>query len=595
MTQPLDVEGMINRDARATDIVLMWTKFQTQRNPYLIGHKDKRNFIFGVTSDTTQAGETTDWSNRTVLPKLTQIRDNLHANYMSALLPNDSWFKWERHSDEEGTIKKQETIQAYMSNKVRIGDFRRQVSQLVFDYIDYGNAFADVTYENEIFKDPATDESFTGFVGPKIIRINPLDIVFDLTATSFRNAPKIVRTLHTMGSFASKLKNEAEQGWVEGVLDKMMALRSQVSSLSHDDFNKVDSFQVDGFGNLFDYLATGQVEVLEFEGDIYDHENGVLLENQLISIVDRTFVARQVTNPAWNQRGFKEHVGWRLRDNNLWAMGPLDNLVALQHAVDKLNNGKLDALDLNIFPRIIAVGDVEPESLDMSPRGITVIRGSGRVVIDKPDISVIAADREIQYLMDQMEQMAGAPREAMGLRSPGEKTAFEVSSLVTAAGRIFQEKVDQFEIELLEPTLNNMLETAKRNISGQEIVRVQDNDLGVERFLTITRDDITSSGKLRPIGARHFSQDAQTLQAIQLIMNSNVAQIIAPHISGKKLAKAVEELTGIDRFDIVRDNAAVFEAGESQRLIREDQAAQDVESGVQPGDVEDEQEPVQPS
>ena len=26
---------------------------------------------------------------------LTQIRDNLHANYLDALFPNDDWMKWE--------------------------------------------------------------------------------------------------------------------------------------------------------------------------------------------------------------------------------------------------------------------------------------------------------------------------------------------------------------------------------------------------------------------------------------------------------------------------------------------------------------------
>jgi len=510
---------------------------------------------------------------------------------MSALFPNDRWFKWERHTNEDGAREKQDAIQAYMSNKVRIGDFRRQVSQLVFDYIDYGNAFSDVQYVQEQFEDPSTGEPIAGFIGPKIIRINPLDIVFDLRAVTFRDAPKIIRSLHTLGSLASKFKNEAEQGWVKDILDKMLEIRRQVTSLTSDDFNKQDSFQIDGFGNLFDYIASGQVEVLEFEGDIYDSTTDTLLENQLITIVDRSFVARQITNPARNQRGFKEQVGWRLRENNLWAMGPLDNLVALQHAVDKLNNGKLDALDLNIHPRIFAIGDVEPQSLDLRPKGINVISGEGSIQIDRPDLSPINADSEIQYLMDQMEQMAGAPREAMGLRTPGEKTAFEVNALVSASGRIFQEKVDQFEIDLLEPTLNNMLEIAKRNISGSEVIRVQDDDLGVERFLSVTREDITAKGKLRPIGARHFSQDAQTLQALSLIMNNQIGQLIAPHISGKMLARAVEDLTKINRFDIIQDNAAVFEAGESQRLIREDQANQDVESGLLPEDMMDDQEP----
>ena len=44
-----------------------------------------------------------------------------------------------------------------------------------------------------------------------------------------------------------------------------------------------------------------------------------------------------------------------------------------------------------------------------------------------------------------MEMLAGAHREAMGIRSAGEKTAFEVQSLMTAAGRNFQPKTAPFE------------------------------------------------------------------------------------------------------------------------------------------------------
>ena len=76
-------------------------------------------------------------------------------------------------------------------------------------------------------------------------------------------------------------------------------------------------------------------------------------------------------------------------------------------------------------------------------------------------ITIIAASNEIHTLEEKMELYSGAPREAMGIRTAGEKTAFEVQSLQNAAGRIFQEKITSFEIELLEPILNAMLESAR--------------------------------------------------------------------------------------------------------------------------------------
>ena len=75
--------------------------------------------------------------------------------------------------------------------------------------------------------------------------------------------------------------------------------------------------------------------------------------------------------------------------------------------------------------------------------------------------------------------MAGAPKQALGFRTPGERTAFEVQSLENAASRIFQHKIDKFEQFFLEPLINLMLESAKRNMETFDVVRVMDDDLGV--------------------------------------------------------------------------------------------------------------------
>jgi hypothetical protein len=170
-----------------------------------------------------------------------------------------------------------------------------------------------------------------------------------------------------------------------------------------------------------------------------------------------------------------------------------------------------------------------------------------------------------------MEEMAGAPKEAMGIRSPGEKTAFEVQQLQNAAGRIFQHKVNKFQTEFLEPLLNTMLELSRRNMDAADVVRVMDNDLGVVDFMSITKEDITAKGKLRPVGARHYATRAQLAQNINGVFNSPVGQMIAPHISAKKLAKLVEDFMGFEEYDFISDNAAIFEQAETQRLVNQAQ------------------------
>jgi hypothetical protein len=53
------------------------------------------------------------------------------------------------------------------------------------------------------------------------------------------------------------------------------------------------------------------------------------------------------------------------------------------------------------------------------------------------------------------------------------------------------------------------------------------------------------------------------------LFNSPVGQMIAPHVSGKKMAKMVEDFMGFDQFDFISDNAAIFEQAETQRLVNQ--------------------------
>ena len=125
-----------------------------------------------------------------------------------------------------------------------------------------------------------------------------------------------------------------------------------------------------------------------------------------------------------------------------------------------------------------------------------------------------------------------------------------------------------------------MLELARRNMDGTDLIRVMDDDLGVSEFIKITKDDITATGKLRPIGARHYAIRAQLIQNMTGIFNSPVGQIIAPHISAKKLAAMVEDVLGFEQYDFISDNAAIFEQAETQRLVQQVQQNLQVEAAT---------------
>lgn len=573
----ISIREILSPDNLAKQLAGLYNKWLVQRSAKEAEWRELRNYLF-ATDTTKTSNARLPWRNKTTLPKLTQIRDNLHANYMDALFPNDNWLRWEGYSAESVVQKKRVAIEAYMKNKLRESGFRETVSRLIYDYIDYGNVIAEATWVDEKHIDPTTSEEVTTYVGPKALRVSPFDIVFNPLAMSFKDSPKFTRYLKTIGELKKDIQENPNLQYNQEVLNKILSVRKAMTAFRMEDINKSQAYLVDGFGSLSEYLQSGVIELLEFEGDIYDEVTGELSQKRIVTIIDRSYILRDIPNPSWLGLDSKVHVSWRERPDNLYGMGPLDNLVGLQYRVDHLENLKADALDLTIHPPLKKIGDVEP--FVWQPGVMIDISEDGDVVPMPPNQAAFMVNNEIGYLLALMEEMAGAPKEAMGIRTPGEKTAFEVQQLQNAAGRIFQNKVNKFEVEFLEPLINKMLELAKRHMDTTDVARVMDDDLGVADFISVTKEDITAKGKLRPIGARHYAARAQMMQNMLGVFNSPVGQMIAPHISAKALAKLVEEQMGFEQYQFIKDNIAIFEQQETQRLIDQAQATLETEAQV---------------
>jgi hypothetical protein len=552
----------------------LWTSWSNQRQQKVAEWLELRNYLFATDTSTTSNNEL-PWKNSTTTPKLCQIRDNLHSNYISALFPNDRWFRWEGYSLNDETKLKTSAITAYMSNKVIESGFRDVASQLIYDYIDYGIAFAMPGYEDNTYQNDE-GEYLTGYVGPIASRISPLDLVFNPLAVSFEKSPKIVRKILTLGELGILAKQDTD--W-EAAFNKTKNFRSICGGYESTDFNKAVAITVDGFGSIQEYYGSSYVEVLSFYGDYYDPESGIVYENCEIVVIDRSVTVKNQKIRSWIGKANISCATWRKRPDNLYGMGPLENLVGLQYRIDHLENLKADAMDLSVHPMKKIKGDVD--SFVWEPGGEIYIRDDGDVEEMGSNLAgVITAQNSIDSYLALMEEMAGAPKQAMGIRTPGEKTAFEVQSLDNAAGRIFQEKVINFETNLLEPLLNAMLAEARQNLNGTDIVRTLDDDLGVTDFLSITKDDITARGKMRPIGARHFAQQAQFLQNLNMLMNGPLGAMISPHVSGVQMARVVEDALQLERYGVVRPNVAVVEQAETQRLLAATQEQVMAESSV---------------
>jgi len=558
--ETIDIMHILGPDNMAVEIATRWREWSALRTNWVEEKKELRNYLYATDTRTT-GNAVLPWSNTTTTPKLTQIMDNLHANYFATLFPQQKWMRFEPADSASNKRTKIETIQAFMENKVNQSDFVNTASDLLYDWIQYGNCFATVTYDSVVVS-KENGSTNVSYEGPRLVRVSPYDIVFNPTASSFTKTPKIIKSIMTLGEI--KKKSEGNPVF-QTVLDKMLYARATVGG-NEDIADKSSGFTADGFSSIQQYYGSNFVEVLTFYGDIYDSVNQTLLADRIITIVDRAYIVSNEENPSWLGHAPIFHSGWRPRPDNLYAMGPLDNLVGMQYRIDHLENLKADVFDQIAYPIMKIRGDVE--DFDFEPGARIYLGEEGDVGYLQPDGTALQADLQIQILENKMEEMAGAPKQAMGIRTPGEKTAFEVQSLQNSASRIFEHKTAHFERTFLEPILNAMLECGRRNLSSTESLAMVDQGTGNTFFREITKSDIVGSGKISAVGARHFAERARRVQNLTQLYQVKLSDpTVAAHLSGKEFARIMSQELGEAR--LFSENIMVTEQLETQQAAQE--------------------------
>jgi hypothetical protein len=277
-----------------------------------------------------------------------------------------------------------------------------------------------------------------------------------------------------------------------------------------------------------------------------------------------------------------------MRQDNLWAMGPFDNLVGLQYRLDHVENMKSDMLDLTVYGPLKIKGIVNDFEWGPLERIYTDADGDVELVSPKPE--VLQNNIELSTIEQRIEEMAGSPKEAMGFRTPGEKTAYEVQRLENAASRVFQNKISQFEEQIIEPLINAMLVLAQTHMN-EVIIRTIDEEFKSVNFRTLTGHEISANGRVRPIAARHFAEKAEMIQNLNNFVSSPLYAdpAVNVHFSGIKLAEIVEETIGLEDTDIVRPFIRLSEQAEGQQLQNthdeETLSQADTPAGLVPGDT----------
>lgn len=587
-----DFENALNaKDDLAKEIMPLWYQWKSARSLAEQRWAEAKRYVFATsTRETTNVHN--PWDNTVHRPKLYHIYNNLLVNTDFSLFPKSDWLEFISFDQQSDSKTKREAALAYLRTKHRMSGFRRVIRNLISDWILYGNCFGGVEYVTEKTLDPVTGEYVVSYQGPRPYRVSPYDIVFNPTAVSFEKSPKIIKSYKSLGEIEQEIL-EGNSMFDMDTLRKMKEDRNEFSQLNKAelDANKARAFLGDGIGDITNYYNSGHVLIHEFFGDIYDRASDTFLKNHVVTIVDGRYVLRK--QPLNTYSGYPNlfHAVWKDTPDSLWGFGPLNNLVGMQYRINHLENAKADAFDQMLEPDMVFQGD--PEIKRVGGAIHYFITETGNVRPLAPDTTVLNADFQIQKTENDMEEYAGAPREAVGIRSPGEKTAFEVDQLMSRANRVFEYQTNIFS-EFLESIINAELELAKINLSGSDVVSILNKDYGVEEFIKITREDLMSNGKVVPIGARDAARKSRLTQQLNMFANTGMQDPeVMQHFPAKRLAEMWSEL--LDFETLYEPYGRIPERLEAERLQMTAQEMLQEESMIDPtGLSEEEQADEQP-
>ena len=555
MPNTLEIKILQEPDSLATAISNKFVAWENSRDKWYRNAQETLENLY-ATSTQEIKNQSHEWDNSTHIPKLTQIRDMLITYYLDAMFSLPDYIEWEAYDQNSSDAKTKNTLKSLAKQMIHDSQFEPTIRQIVEDYVDYGNAFATAipyrqTLQNSII-----------YEGPKAVRINPMDIFFDPLATTFEQAPKIIRTVMTLGELMQSAEQfTQDENVFKKALNKAMKKRKQIFdtiAANRKDVIVDDMCNIAGTGSWSSYYMSDTVELLTFYGDLYDIENNKLYKNSRIIVMDRSHVLlnEPITDYGFGCNIFK--AGWRDRKDNLWSMSPLDNIKGMQFMIDFLENKRADVFNLISNPIIVTKGDVEmPEYI--FPGCHVGVDVDGDIQFIRPDATALQADLYVDRYLTLMEEMAGTPREAMGFRTPGEKTAFEISQLNTASSRLFNEKVRKFEKEVLEPLLTLMIRIYMSDES--RVVKLKTyTEMGSPMYEDVYLSDLKALGRFVAMGSNTYTEKAKIAQTLMQLSNTTLYQdpLVSNWINPEVTAKALIYSTGLDKFDgIIQPNARV--------------------------------------
>ena len=555
------------------ELTQLFDNYETARGVWDEEVDEITSFVFATdTKETTNSK--LPFHNTTTIPKLAHIRNNLVVAYTSQLIPNSQWIQFAANDEADDSADVRQAVEGYVRSKSAASELELTVNRLVQDWVDTGVAAAQTRYVNRKVRNGLGAMNST-YSGPDSTRLDPRCVFWDATASNIRDANKVVRQVMSLGDLKQEVADDT------GLLteEQFQEIRETYSLLNSGGTGSAanqmkSNFAKAGFGEMEQYYSSNQVELLTFYGTFYDTESDVLYQNYKITIANRKVVLAKEPSSKWAAEGGLHISIYETRRNCLIPISPLARVVGLQYKIDKLENLRADVFDRIANPPIVEIGDVTFTGTRGAPGSRYRVTEGGDVKELTSSTPVLSADMQINNALSMMDDLTGNPREALGTRTPGEKTKFEVQILDQGQNRMFRYNLRKFEIEMLNPILNDYLGLGRLYMDASDIIEIYGNDnIKISEFVNVTKASLGSGGRIRALGASIFSEKANILQTLMTMLNGPVGQLLSPHVSRAKLYRAIERLGDLEGFDLFLQNIGVQEDMQTKTLAEKAQGS----------------------
>lgn len=566
----------IKADSMASNIAHDFIKFRASMQPRFEDNKELQEYLFAESTRTTanggKGGDGGGWSHSTHTPILKYIRKNLVSQYMRYLFSSRKWLELEDGTMEDQTLENIDKIEGYLTTKHRQSNFRSTIYEMVNDDLCvHGIMIGKLDWIAESNPDPRTGRPNRGYTGPKLSRIRPEDIAFNLRSTDFYNTHKIVRYLKTMGEIVREMNENPSLGWSQEAFEQAKKYRLHAKGgkqFEHDD--STARLAGEGINTWDEYFRSGEVEILEFYGDLYDEAEDKLYKNHVITVIDRLHVLRAEPLDTWSGRPHIFCAFYEKRRDCLWGQGPLETLVGMQYMINHIRNGVSSSMDKVLNPKWLQIGEVQlPDDFHAPDAIVRIDEAEGSFSPLAPDLSFLSALPQIDQLRAEMEMYSGSIDITRGLPTPGEQTLGEVNILNSNANSTFQDTVVKIERDFITPVVQAEIELANQYLNGTDSITMMGEE-GTKEIMEITREDITTNGRVVAVGASHFIEKAKRIADLNnMLQTASANPEMKQHMSSIKLAELYEEAMDVKKGDLVSPFIAIDEQMEAQNHAEE--------------------------